>query len=182
MLKITLAFATFAAAGWLLLQVLPVPAAWALAAAVAGIEIFGSGSGSGLRSILTLDATLLAWPVAALALSLAGVADRDARIAFAAAVAAAVGVAASRHGSGGDSSRLWSVIAAVGIPLYALMHTIAAPVIDPLTMAGACLAAGVAALVARSAVIWPPAQRAALAAGAAACGVAGVICIAALVI
>ena len=182
MLKITLAFATFAAAGWLLLQVLPVPAAWALAAAVAGIELFGSGSGSGLRSILTLDATLLAWPVAALVLAFAGVADRDARISIAAAAAAAVGVAASRHGSGGDSSRLWSVVAACAIPLYAMAHVIAAPVLDPLAMAGSCAAAAVAALVARSAIVWPPAQRRMLLAGVAAATAGAVLCALPLVI
>ena len=182
MLKILLAIATFAAAGFLLLQVLPVPAAWILAAVVAAIEIFGGGSGAGLRSVLQLDATVLAWPLAALVLSFAGVADRDARIALASAVAAAVGVAASRHGSGGDSNRLWSVIAACAIPFYALMHVIAAPVLDPLAMAGSCAAAAVAALVARSAVVWPPAQRRALAAGAAVAGVAGIVCAAAMVL
>ena len=176
MLRIALALATGAIAGWLLLQVMPASAAWILAAIVAAVELFGSGSGSGLRSVLTLDATLLAWPLAALVLSFAGVADRDARIALASAVAAAVGVAASRHGSGGDSARLWSVVAACLIPLYALMHAIAAPVLDPLALGGSCLAAAIAALVARSAVIWPPMQRRALFAGAAACGVAGLIC------
>lgn len=176
MLKILLAVATFAGAGWLLLQVLPVEAAWALATAIAAIELFGSRSGSGLRSVLQLDATLIAWPLSALVLVFAGVSDRDARIALASAVASAVGVAASRHGSGAESSRLWSVVAACLIPLYALMHTIAAPRLDPLALGGSCLAAAIAALVARSAVIWPPMQRRALFAGAAACGVAGIIC------
>lgn len=182
MLKILVAFATFAAAGFLLLQVLPAPAAWILAAVVAGIEIFGSGSGSGLRSILQLDATLLAWPAAALALAYAGVQDRDARISIAAAAAAAVGVAASRHGSGADSSRLWSVVAAVSIPLYAMAHTIAAPTLDPLAMTGSCAAAVVAALVARSAIVWPPAQRRMLLAGVAAATAGAVLCALPLVI
>lgn len=176
MMKIILAFATFAIVGFLLLQVLPAPAAWILAAVVAVIELFGSNSGAGLKSILTLDATIIAWPVVALALAFAGLADRDARISIAAAVAAAVGVAASRHGSGADSSRLWSVLAACLIPAYAMAHTIAQPVLDPPAMVGSCIAAGVAVLVARSAIVWPPHQRLALAVGAAACGAAAVLC------
>ncbi|MBW8075263.1 MULTISPECIES: hypothetical protein [Metallibacterium] len=178
MLKIIFAFVTFAAAGWLLLQVLPVPAAWALAGVLAGIELVGGrgSSGAGLRAVLRLDATLLAWPAAALLLTYAGVHDRDARIALAAAVAAAAGVAASRHGSGADSNRLWSVVAAVAIPVYAMLHTISLPALDPLALAGSCLAAAVAVLVARSAIVWPPLQRQALLAGAAVAGAAAAIC------
>lgn len=177
-IKLILAFLTFAVAGWLLLQVLPVPAAWALAAVLTGIELIGGrgSSGAGLRAVLRLDATLLTWPLAALLLTYAGIADRDARIALAAAVAAAAGVAAARHGSGADSNRLWSVVAACLIPLYAMLHTIAAPVLDPLALAGSCLAACVAVLVARSAIVWPPRQRAALLAGAAVAGAAAAIC------
>ncbi|MHB1537484.1 MAG: hypothetical protein ACYCYN_03095 [Solirubrobacteraceae bacterium] len=184
MLRLFFAFLTFAVAGWLLLQVLPVPAAWALAGVLAAIELVGGrgSSGAGLRAVLRLDATLLAWPLAALLLTYADVADRDARIALAAAVAAAAGVAAARHGSGADSNRLWSVVAAVCIPLYAMLRTISLPVLDPLALAGSCLAAAVAVLVARSAIVWPPLQRAALLAGAAACGAAAAICAVPLVL
>lgn len=184
LIKLFFAFLTFAVAGWLLLQVLPVPAAWALAAVLAGIELVGGrgSSGAGLRAVARLDATLLAWPAAALLLTYAGVADRDARIALAAAVAAAAGVAAARHGSGADSNRLWSVVAAVAIPAYAMLHTISLPVLDPLALTGSCLAAAVAVLVARSAIVWPPHQRAALAVGAAVAGAAALLCAVPLVL
>jgi len=176
--KLILAILTFALAGWLLLQVLPVPAAWALAAVIAGIELVGGrgSSGAGLRAVLSLDATLLAWPLAALALAYAGIADRDARIALAAAVAAAAGIAAARHGSGADSNRLLSVGAACLIPLYALAHTIALPTLDPLALAGSCLAAAVAVLVVRGALVWPRDHQQLLLIGAAACGAAAALC------
>jgi len=173
------------AAAWLFAAVLPAPAAWSFAVVVAAIEFIGAsknGIGSGLRALIKLDLTLLAWPAAALALQFASVADRPARIALAAAVASAAGIAASRHGSGADSQRLWSVVAAVAIPLYALLHTIALPVLDPLALTAACIAAGIAVLVARSALVWPDDHRAWLAIGAAACGAAAAICAVPLVL
>lgn len=176
----------FAFSGWLFAAVLPAPAAWILAGVVAAIELIGAaknGTGSGLRALIKLNLTLLAWPAAALLMQYAGVvADRPARIALAAAVASAAGIAASRHGSGADSQRLWSVIAAVSIPLYAVLHTIALHTLDPLALSASCLAAGVAVLVARGALVWPDDHRAWMLVGAAVAGAAAALCAVPLVI
>ena len=166
-------------AAWLFMQVLPTPAAVALAIVIAIIEFAGSlknGAGAGLRAVLALDLVLLAWPLTALALLYAGVADRPTRIALAAAVAAAAGLAATRHGSGMDSRRLWSLVAALAIPAYAMAHTIILPYIDPAAMASACLAAGVAIIVARAGNVWPKEHRELMFWAAGAAGVAGLAC------
>ena len=166
-------------AAWLFVQVLPTPAAVALAIIIAVIELFGSmknGAGTGLRAVLALDLVLLAWPLTALALVYAGVADRPTRIALAAAAAAAAGLAATRHGSGMDSRRLWSIVAALAIPGYAMLHTIILPVLDPPAMASACLAAGVAIIVARAGNVWPREHRDLMLWAAGAAGVAGLVC------
>ena len=177
--NIILALITCAIFGLLFEQVLPVAPSWILAVAVALIELWGSGkhgAGTGLRAVLTLDAVLLAWPLTALALTYAGVADRPTRIALAAAVAAAAGLAATRHGSGMDSRRLWSLVAALAIPMYAMLHTIILPVLDPPAMASASLAAGVAILVARAGNVWPREHRELMLWAAGAAGVAGLAC------
>ena len=166
-------------AAWLFVQVLPVPAAVTLAILIAFIELIGSlknGAGAGLRAVLTLDLVLLAWPLTAWVLLYAGVADRPTRVALAAAVAAAAGLAATRHGSGMDSRRLWSLVAALAIPTYAMAHTIILPIIDPPAMASACLAAGVAILVARAGNVWPKEHRGLMLWAASAAGVAGLAC------
>ena len=166
-------------AAWLFVQVLPTPAAVSLAIVIAVIELFGSlknGAGTGLRAVLALDLVLLAWPLTALALVYAGVADRPTRVALAAAVAAAAGLAATRHGSGMDSRRLWSIVAALAIPTYAMLHTIVLPVLDPAAMASACLAAGVAIIVARAGNVWPAEHRNLMVWAAGAAGVAGLVC------
>ena len=178
-LNIILALLVGLVAAWLFIQVLPVPAAVALAIIIAVIELAGSmknGAGTGLRAILALDLVLLAWPLTALVLTYAGVADRPTRIALAAAAAAAAGLAATRHGSGMDSRRLWSLVAALAIPMYAIAHTIILPVLDPPAMASACLAAGVAILVARAGNVWPKEHRDLMLYAAGAAGVAGLVC------
>ena len=166
-------------AAWLFMQVLPTPAAVALAIVIALIELIGSlknGAGAGLRAVLALDLVLLAWPLTAWALLYAGVADRPTRIALAAAVAAAAGLAATRHGSGMDSRRLWSIVAALAIPTYAMLHTIILYSLDPPAMASASLAAGVAILVARAGNVWPREHRELMLWAAGAAGVAGLAC------
>ena len=72
-----------------------------------------------------------------------------------------------------DSRRLWSIVAALAIPGYAMLHTIILPGIDPPAMASACLAAGVAILVARAGNVWPKEHREMLMYAAGAAGVAG---------
>lgn len=166
-------------AAWLFMQVLPEPAAVILAIVIAIIEFAGSlknGAGAGLRAVLALDLVLLAWPLTAWALTYAGVADRPTRVALAAAVAAAAGLAATRHGSGMDSRRLWSIVAALAIPTYAMARTIILPVLDPPAMASASLAAGVAILVARAGNVWPREHRDLMLYAAGAAGVAGLLC------
>ena len=177
--NILIALVVSLVAAWLSAQVLPMPVAAALAFIIAAAELIGSaknGAGGGLRAVLALDLVLLAWPLAALALRYAGVADRPTRIALSAAVAAAAGLAATRHGSGMDSRRLWSILAALAIPMYAMAHTIALPAIDPPAMAASCLAAGVAILVARAGNVWPREHRALMLYAAGAAGVAGLLC------
>lgn len=166
-------------AAWLFVQVLPTPAAVALAIIIAIIEFAGSlknGAGAGLRAVLALDLVLLAWPLTSLALLYAGVSDRPTRIALASAAAAAAGLAATRHGSGMDSRRLWSIVAALAIPMYAMAHTIVLPVLDPPALASACLAAGIAILVARAGNVWPREHRDLMLYAAGAAGVAGLLC------
>ncbi len=178
-LNIVLALIVGLVAAWLFMQVLPEPAAVILAIVIAIIEFAGSlknGAGAGLRAVLALDLVLLAWPLTALVLVYAGIADWPTRIALAAAAAAAAGLAATRHGSGMDSRRLWSLVAALAIPAYAMAHTIVLPYIDPLAMASACLAAGIAILVARAGNVWPREHRDLMLWAAGAAGVAGLVC------
>ena len=178
-LNLVLALLVGLVAAWLFIQVLPVPAAVALAIIIAVIELFGSmknGAGAGLRAVLALDLVLLAWPLTAWVLLYAGVTDRPTRIALAAAAAAAAGLAATRHGSGMDSRRLWSIVAALAIPTYAMLHTIILYSLDPPAMASASLAAGVAILVARAGNVWPAEHRNLMVWAAGAAGVAGLAC------
>jgi len=179
LLTLAISVLVFYAAALLFHAVLPAPAAWVLAAIVALIELVGAarnGIGSGLRALVRVDLTLLVWPAAALLLQFAGMSDRPARIALAAAVASAAGIAASRHGSGAESQRLYTVLAAIGIPLYAVIHVIVQPVDDPLALAAAALAGVVAALVVRGALVWPDPHRRWLLLCAAACGASALIC------
>ena len=75
-----------------------------------------------------------------------------------------------------DSRRLWSIVAALAIPAYAMAHTIVLPAIDPPAMASACLAAGVAIIVARAGNVWPKEHRELMFWAAGAAGVAGLVC------
>jgi len=173
------------ALGWALFrQVLPASAAVAVAIILALAEQFApavirtgtnSGMGGGLRLFVRLGATLMTWPLAVWALSAAGLEDRPARIAIAAAIASAVGVMAAGHGSGRDTMRLWAVTAAVAVPAYALARALVSVPVDPLAVACGCGAVAVALLVARQAIVWPIQHERVLVLAAGAASLAGVL-------
>lgn len=173
------------ALGWALFrQVLPETAACAVAIILAGAELFSpaliststnSGMGGGLRLFMRLGATLIIWPLAAWALSAAGLDDRPARIAIAAAIASAVGVMAAGHGSGRDTVRLWAVTSAGAAPVYALVHALVSVPVGPLAVACGCGAVAVALLVARQAIVWPIQHERLLAIAAGATSLAGAL-------
>jgi hypothetical protein len=182
--RLLFASLTFAL-GWALFrQVLPQPAASAVAIVFALAELFAPvvirtgtnrGMGGGVRLFLRLGATLITWPLAAWGLSAAGLADRPARIAIAAAIASAVGVMAAGHGSGRDTVRLWAVMAAAAVPVYTLAHALVSMPVDPLAVACGCGAVAVALLVARQAIVWPIQHERVLALATGAASLAGVL-------
>jgi len=182
LLRLFLASLIFAF-GWALFrEVLPVPAACGVAIVLALAELAapaiarsGAGNvGGGLRLLVRLGATLITWPIAAWALDVAGLADRPARIAIAAAIASAGGVMAAGHGSGKDTARLWAVVAAAAVPVYALMQALACAPVDPLAVTCACGAVAIALLVTRQAIVWPLEHERVLAFAAGAVTLAGV--------
>jgi len=150
---------------WLFGQVLPSTASTSLAAVLAAAEIVDpilrrgtGGLGGGLRLFSRLGATLVSWPAFAWLLEYAGMTDRAARIAFAAAAASAAGLLAAGHGSGKDTARLWAIVAAVAVPGYAMMQTLLVQPADPLALAASSAAIVVALLVTRQSLIWPQEQ------------------------
>jgi len=119
----------------------------------------GTGSlGGGLRLFSRLGATLVSWPVFAWLLEYAGMTDRAARIALAAAAASVAGLLAAGHGSGKDTARLWAIVAAVAVPSYAMTQTLLVQPADPLAFAAGSAALVVALLVSRQSLIWPQEQ------------------------
>ncbi|MGA7436500.1 MAG: hypothetical protein WBW32_00060 [Luteibacter sp.] len=190
LLRLFLASLIFALSWALFREVLPVSAACAVAIVLALAELTapaiarsGAGNiGGGLRLFVRLGATLIAWPIAAWALDTAGLRDRPARIAIAAAVASAVGVMAAGHGSGKDTVRLWAVVAAAAVPCYALMQGLVTDPVDPLAVACGCGAVAVSLLVARQAIIWPIGHERALAFAAVAATFAGLFASALLIL
>ena len=172
------------ALGWALFrQVLPVPAAVLVATILALAELFApmftrtgtnSGIGGGLRLFVRLGASLITWPLAAWALSVAGLADRPARIATAAALASAVGVMAAGHGSGRDTVRLWAVTVAAAMPGYALVRALISTPVDPIAIGCGCMAVAIGLIVARQAIVWPIRHERMLALAAGATTLAGV--------
>ncbi len=181
MFRLLVASLIFVGAYWLFAQVQPMPVAAAIAALLALAELFEpaiagrSGAGGGLRLFVRLGATLISWPVFALALEFIGMADRPLRIASAAAAASAAGVLAAGHGSGRDTVRLWAVIAAAAVPLDALLQALMAAPIDPLAIAAGAGAVAVALLVARQSIVWPHEHSRLLLACAGACACSGVL-------
>jgi len=134
-----------------------------------------SGAGGGLRLFARLGATLISWPLFAIALQFAGMADRPLRIAIAAAAASAAGVLAAGHGSGRDTVRLWAVIAACAVPLDALAQALLAQPLDHLAIAAGAGAVAVSLLVARQSIVWPQEHSKLLLLCAGACGCAGLL-------
>jgi hypothetical protein len=161
MFRLFLASLFFVAGYYLYAQIQPLSVALAVGVLVALAEVFEpvivgrSGAGGGLRLFARLGATLIAWPLFALALEFAGMADRPLRIAVAAAAASAAGVLAAGHGSGRDTVRMWAVIAACVVPLDALLQVLLVQPIDHLAIAAGAGAVAVSLLVARQSIVWP---------------------------
>lgn len=153
--------------GWVLFrQVLSEPAAGSLATILALAEMLpamsgraSGGFGGGLRLFVRLGASIISWPIVVWLLQIVGISDRPVRIALAAAAASAAGVLAAGHGSGKDTARLWAVVAACVLPVYALMQAMLVSPTDPLAMTAGCCAVGVALLVSRQSIVWPHYQN-----------------------
>lgn len=181
LLRLFLASLIFVGGYWLFAQIQPTPVAAVIAALLALAEIFEpmiagrSGVGGGLRLFVRLGATLISWPLFALALQFAGMADRPLRITIAAAAASGAGVLAAGHGSGRDTIRLWAVIAAAAVPLDALLQALLVQPIDHLAIAAGAGAVAVSALVARQSIVWPQEHSKLLLLCAGACAGAGLL-------
>ena len=162
-------------------QIQPTSIAAVIAGLLALAELFEpiimgrTGAGGGLRLLVRLGPTLLAWPAFALALEVSGMADRPLRISISAAAASAAGALAAGHGSGRDTVRLWAVIAAAGVALDAVLQSLLSAPIDHLAIAAGAGAVAVSALVARQSLIWPNNHARLLLMGASACACAGLL-------
>ena len=184
--RILIAALIYVATWWLFTQVVPDTPAMVLAAVLALVELFAplvasgtggrSGPGGGIRALFKMGTSITAWPVLALGLEYAGMADRPARIALAAAAAAALGAFAARHGNGRDSMRVQAVLVAVAMPLYGIGQAITVTPLDPLALALACGGIAVALLVARYSILWPRQHEGIAMTLAGACLVAGGLC------
>lgn len=157
--------------GWLAVllfgQVLPRRVALGVGIVLGLLELAGAASGGNrgpLRLTLKLGEVVLTWPLAALAFQFIGVTDRGTRIGLAAAIAAGVGMAASRHGSGRESARLLTLMLAMAVPVYAVARAVVAG--QRLGMVAACLAAAVAPVTAGVANVWPDGHHSRLLAAA----------------
>lgn len=181
MMRLFLASLFFIAAYWLYAGIQPLSVALSIGILVALAEVFEpaiagrAGAGGGLRLFVRLGGTLISWPLFALALQFAGMADRPERIAIAAAAASGAGVLAAGHGSGRDTVRLWAVIAASAVPLDALLQALLVAPVDHLAIAAGAGAVAVSALVARQSIVWPNDHARLLLACAAACTCAGLL-------
>ena len=134
-------------AGLLFGLVLPPIAAWSLAAIIGVIELVSASRGQSIRALMRIDFVLLAWPLAAFALDLAGVPGRSLRITAAAGIAALVGAMAAGRGSGQDDSRLRVALVSALIVGYALLRALTRSQIDPVAVAVGCIACAVPLLV-----------------------------------
>lgn len=179
-LRLFIASLLFVGGWWLYRAVLPNLAAVALATVLALAELIGpmlgGGAGGGLRLLVKLGASLIAWPLLDLGLQWLGVADAPLRVALAAAGAAALGVLAAGHGSGKEGARLAAVLIASGLSLYGLVQALVFSPLDPLSIAAGCAGIAVALGVARQGLLWPQAHSRWLLFGAAAALVAGGLC------
>ncbi len=152
--------------------VVPLPIAAVLGIVVGVIELVGANRGQSVRALLRVDALILAWPIAAAVLWLAGVADRGLRISIAAAVAAVFAGIAAGRGSGDDDARMRIAILSVLIVAYALLRTLVQPM-DPWALVAASAAAAVPLLiVSGGVVVLPRTHKLALRVGAYLCALA----------
>lgn len=156
-------------------QVVPWPAALILAAIFFAIELSGSSRGGSVKAAARIDATLLAWPIAAAAFDCLSVPGRGVRIALAAGVAAIfAGVAAGRS-SGQDDARMRVLLVSALIVLYALLRALVQPVIDPYALAAGAVAAAIQlAVVASGGVVLPDRHKSITGFTAAMCACVGV--------
>lgn len=172
-LAISVALAALAAA--LFALVLPLPVAVVLGVVVGVIELVGSARGQSIRALMRVDALILAWPIAAAVLWLAGIADRGLRISIAAAVAAIFAGVAAGRGSGDDDSRMRIAILSVLICGYALLRNFVQTTWDPWALTAASAAAAVPLLtISGGAIVLPRTHKLTLRAGAYLCGLASV--------
>lgn len=148
---------------YLFRAVLPARVAYAVGIITGVAELAGSlmtsksGAGHGFRLLLLLGEVVLAWPIAALALQYAGLDDRPVRIGFAAAVSAAVGLLGQRHGSGRDTKRLLTVIAATAIPAYSMLVALRSG--DAFALIASCVAVAVALFTVRATQVLPAGHK-----------------------
>ncbi|MHB1282335.1 MAG: hypothetical protein ACYCZI_00470 [Metallibacterium scheffleri] len=174
--SIVFAIALAVIAGLLFGLVLPPIAAWFLAAIIGVIELVGASRGQSIRALMRIDFVLLAWPVAAFALDLAGVTSRGLRITAAAGIAALVGAVAAGRGAGQDDSRLRVALVSCVIVGYSLLRALTRDPIDPVAVAAGCIACAVPLLiVSAGGVVLPRRHQMWLRWGAAACTWGGLI-------
>ncbi|WP_297920249.1 hypothetical protein [Metallibacterium sp.] len=145
-LAVAIAVAIGVLAAALFATVVPLPVAAVLGITVGIIELVGSARGQSIRVLLRVDALLLAWPVAALLLYLAGMQDRGLRISIAAGIAAVFAGLAAGRGSGDDDTRMRIAILSVLIVGYSIMRTLVQP-LDPWALVAASAAAAVPLLI-----------------------------------
>lgn len=158
--SVLFSIAIAAVAAVLFSTVVPPAAAFVLATLFLVIELAGSNRGGAIKAALRVDATLIAWPVAAALLDLLGVPGRGTRIALAAGIAAAfAGIAAGRS-SGEDDVRMRVLIVSALIVGYALLRALIQPALDPYALAAGALAAAVPlGVVAAGGVVLPDQHR-----------------------
>ena len=184
--RILIAAVIYVATWWLFAQVVSDIPARVLAAILALAELFSplvasgtggrSGPGGGIRALFMMGTSITAWPILALGLEYAGMADRPSRIALATAAAAALGAFAARQGNGRDNLRVQAVLVASALPLYGIGQAITVTPLDPLALALACGGIAVALLVARYSIVWPQQHGRIAMTLASACLVAGGLC------
>ena len=167
------AAAIAAVSAWLFSFVVPLPLAIALGIALGIVELAGSARGQSLRTLLRIDALVLAWPGAALLLYLAGMGDRGLRISIAAGLAAVLAGLAAGRGSGDDDTRMRVAILAVLVVGYAIVREFIQPSWDLWALAAASASAAVPLfVVAGGGIVLPGEHKAVLRAAAMLCVVA----------
>lgn len=174
--RVLLAMIVGALAGALFKSVLPAALAYVVAIVVTVAELVASlasgqrGAGGSVRLMMRMGAVLLSWPITAWLLAFA-FEDRGVRIGLAAAVASAIGMGAAKNGYGQDTARLFTVLVATAIPVYAALAAVLSG--NGPAMIAACGATAVAPLTAAVANVWPATHHARLMTASAVCVAAG---------